>query len=334
MSGGSESTHADAGAHWPPRAMLLTAGFGTRLRPLTDVRAKPAVPVAGVPLVTRILRSLRAQGVTDAVLNLHYRPETLAAVVGDGGDTGLKVRYSWEPTILGRAGGPRLALPLIASDPFLLVNGDTLSNVDYQAMWREHQQSGALVTLALIKNPDPDWYNGVIVDDAGWVRGFAKAGEVPQSYHLVGAQIVAHRVILRAPEGQDVDSVWGVYPQLMAEQPHSVRAFICDAGFLDVGTTKDYVAATRQVAAAEGSDPWTPGRRFDVAPDARVERTIVWDDVTVGAGAEVVDSILADGVVIPPGARYDHCAIIRANGRAPRDGERLDGDLLIAPISR
>ncbi len=124
----------------------------------------------------------------------------------------------------------------------------------------------------------------------------------------------------------------------MAEQPRSVRAFICDAGFLDVGTTKDYVAATPAGRGRGRLGSWTPGRRFTVAPDARVERTIVWDDVTVGAGAVVLDSILADGVSIPPGARYDHCAIVRAahlleRGLAPRD-ERLDGDLLVAPISR
>ncbi len=113
--------------------MLLTAGV-RHTAAAADRRSARSrrCRSRSVPLVTRILRALRAQGVTEAVLNLHYRPETLAAVVGDGGDADIKVRYSWEPTILGRAGGPRLALPLIASDPFLLVNGDTLSNVDYR----------------------------------------------------------------------------------------------------------------------------------------------------------------------------------------------------------
>src|SRR3979490_3361045 len=88
-------------------ALLLTAGLGTRLRPLTDVRAKPAIPVAGEPMVRRIIRWLASYGIDDFVLNLHHRPETLTAAVGDGSDLRVRVRYSWEqPRILGSAGGP------------------------------------------------------------------------------------------------------------------------------------------------------------------------------------------------------------------------------------
>src|SRR5215210_2096536 len=91
-------------------ALVLTAGLGTRLRPLTLVRAKPAIPLAGEPLVRRIVRRLVESGVTELMLNLHYRPETVAAVLGDGSDLGARVRYSWEqPRLLGSAGGPRLA---------------------------------------------------------------------------------------------------------------------------------------------------------------------------------------------------------------------------------
>ena len=99
----------------PPRsALLLTAGLGTRLAPLTEVRAKPAVPVAGEPLVRRITRWLARQGVDDLVLNLHHLPSTVTGVMGDGSDLGVRVRYSWEqPIVLGSAGGPRQALPII-----------------------------------------------------------------------------------------------------------------------------------------------------------------------------------------------------------------------------
>ena len=89
-----------------PRALLLTAGLGTRLRPLTYARAKPAVPVNGEPLVRRILKWLTGHGIRDVVLNLHHRPETIAAVTGDGADLGIRIRYSWEQPVLGSAGGP------------------------------------------------------------------------------------------------------------------------------------------------------------------------------------------------------------------------------------
>ena len=98
-------------------ALILTAGLGTRLRPLTDVRAKPAIPVAGEPMIRRIIRWLTSRGVTDLVLNLHHLPHTLTALVGDGSDLGLRVRYSWEsPQVLGSAGGPRHALPSTCGD--------------------------------------------------------------------------------------------------------------------------------------------------------------------------------------------------------------------------
>src|SRR4029079_2711792 len=125
-------------------ALVLTAGLGTRLRPLTEVRAKPAMPVAGIPMIRRIVAWLAAQGVTDCVANLHHLPETVAAAIGDGMDLGVRVRYSWEqPAVLGSAGGPRLALPIIGADTFLIVNGDTLTDFDLRAMVDAHERSEA-----------------------------------------------------------------------------------------------------------------------------------------------------------------------------------------------
>ena len=112
-----------------PAALVLAAGLGTRLRPLTFCRAKAAVPVAGVPLIRRHLARLAILGVRDVVVNLHHRPDTIAAVVGDGAALGTRVRYSWERVLLGSAGGPRRALPLL-DDRFFLINSDTLCDVD------------------------------------------------------------------------------------------------------------------------------------------------------------------------------------------------------------
>src|SRR4029453_6220116 len=95
------------------RALVLAAGLGTRLQPLTLARAKAAAPVDGEPLVRRTIRWLTRPGLTDLVVNLHHKPETITAVVGDGSDLGARVRYSWESPVLGSAGGPRHALPLL-----------------------------------------------------------------------------------------------------------------------------------------------------------------------------------------------------------------------------
>src|ERR1700681_369815 len=129
-------------------ALVLAAGLGMRLRPLTTVRAKPAIPVAGDPIARRIVRWLAGGGVAKLVVNLHHLPETIARVLGDGSDLGARVRYSWEqPVVLGSAGGPRLALPIIGVDTFFLVNGDTLADVNLDELATAHAASGASVTL-------------------------------------------------------------------------------------------------------------------------------------------------------------------------------------------
>jgi mannose-1-phosphate guanylyltransferase len=315
----------------------MTAGIGQRLRPLTYVRAKPAVPVAGVPLIGRILRTLRAQGVVDVVLNLHHKPETLAALIGEGRDFDMRVRYSWEHPVLGSAGGPRRAMPLVGDDPFLLVNGDTLTGVDLRALWNEHHASGAVVTMSLIRNPEPKKYNGVLVDDQGWVTGFARAGQAETSYHFVGPQVAAHAAFAGVKEGEYAESTWGCYLPLIAANPRSIRAFMVDGTqFLDIGTVADYVRTTETMAAAEGTDPWAfRGRNARIAPSARVTRSIVWDDVTIGEGASVDGCVLTDGVTIPPGATFSNSAIVAAavaDGLTLRETERIEGGLLISPV--
>ena len=134
---------------------MLAAGLGTRLRPLTSARAKPALPVAGSSLIERIVRWLAGHGVTDLIVNLHYRPETITARLGDGAGFGTRVRYSWEQPVLGSAGGPRRAFSLARDERLWLVNGDTLADVPLAAMAEAHERSDALVTMAVIPNPDP-----------------------------------------------------------------------------------------------------------------------------------------------------------------------------------
>ena len=129
-------------------ALVLAAGLGTRLQPLTSVRAKPAIPVAGEPIARRIIRWLVANGVTDVTINLHHLPETITKAVGDGSDLGARARYSWEqPTILGSAGGPRQALDILGVDTFFLINGDTLTDLDLRGLFDAHAESGALGTV-------------------------------------------------------------------------------------------------------------------------------------------------------------------------------------------
>jgi len=317
---------------WPPDALLLTAGVGSRLHPLTLVRAKPAVPLAGVPLITRILRACADAGLSRVVLNLHHRPDTIARVAGDGSDLGLTLRYSWEQPVLGSAGGPRHALPLLDGDPYLLLNGDTLATVDLRALWAEHHAHDALVTMALIPNPEPQRFGGVLVDADGWITGFCRRGDPRPNHHFFSAQVVARAVFADLPDGVPAESVLRIYPQILADTPRRLRAFICDAPFIEVGTPADYRRVHERLAAADGVPPWTAGARAAIDPTARLDRTILWDDVTIGAGAVLERCVVADRVRVPPGLHAaDACLVPWPAGYAPRPGERRAADVLIVP---
>jgi NDP-sugar pyrophosphorylase family protein len=235
------------------QALVLAAGLGTRLRPLTDVCAKPAIPVAGEPLIRRIVRWLASHDVNDLVVNLHYLPQTITAVLGDGSDLSVRVRYSWEqPRILGSAGGPRLALDIIGGDTFIIANGDTLTDLDVRALVDAHRRSDALVTLALVPNREPEKYGGAIMKDDGTVTGFAARGASAKgSYHFIGAQMVHAEAFRQLAAGQPAPSIGGLYDALIAARPGSIRGYVSDAAFWDIGTPADYANTSAAFAAQE-----------------------------------------------------------------------------------
>jgi NDP-sugar pyrophosphorylase family protein len=292
-------------------ALILTAGLGTRLQPLTRVRAKPAVPVAGEPIVRRIIKWLARQHVTELTLNLHHLPETLAARVGDGSDLGVHVRYSWEqPEVLGSAGGPRRALPIIGSETFFLVNGDTMTDLALEPLAEAHRTSGALVTLALVANREPDRYGGVLLTPDGSFNGFVARGPgAVGSFHFIGVQAAHTSAFSALPDGRAVN-VHAVYEALAASKPGCIRGHLCEAAFWDIGTPADYWTTH---AAFLGSD--APERSYGnnarVDPGARVGRSILWDDVKIRARAVVEDCIVTDGVTVPEGATYRRSILIR-----------------------
>jgi len=236
------------------RALVLAAGLGTRLRPLTDERAKPAIPVAGQPIIRRIVRWLTAQGVADIVVNLHHLPHTIAAVLGDGSDLGARVRYSWEqPDLLGSAGGPRQALDIIGDDTFLIVNGDTLTDLRVAPLIEAHQASGALVTLTLAPNREPDTFGGVLLDHNGHVNGFVRRGAAAVgSYHFFSTQIASASVFEGLERGRAESTIGGVYDRLIATRPGSIRGYLTDAAYWHVETVDEYERTSADIAAREG----------------------------------------------------------------------------------
>jgi mannose-1-phosphate guanylyltransferase len=293
-------------------ALLLTAGLGTRLRPLTLVRAKPAIPVAGEPLIRRIIRWLVGNGVVNLTLNLHHMAETVTRVVGDGSDLGARVRYSWEqPTVLGSAGGPRQALDIIGADQFFLINGDTLTDLDLGALANAHASSGALVTLALVPNVEPLRYGGVRLSEDGRVLGFVPRGTAATgTFHFIGAQLAHRTVFSELPSGQPVNSIGGCYDALLARVPGSIRGLVTGANFWDIGTVADYWHTSSAWSQQTEAAPLNSR----ISSSAIVSRSIIWDAVEIGPGAVLEDCIATDGVQVAAGAKYQRKILMRATG--------------------
>jgi mannose-1-phosphate guanylyltransferase len=289
-------------AKWP--ALVLTAGLATRLQPLSSVRAKAALPVAGDALITRILRWLHAAGIRRVVLNLHHRADSITRIVGDGSRLDLSVRYSWETEILGSAGGPARAVPLLESDRFLIVNGDTLTNVDLRALAAQHVDTNAMVTMAVVDG-DPR-YNGVIADESGIVHGF---GREPGAFHFIGVQAVNAAIFAGVDPDKKSETVHGIYPGLIAGRAGAVRVFHTPEEFHDIGSPKDYLDTAIKMANREGR-PLDRGEGSVIAPDATLVNTVVWDRVTIGANARLSHCVVADDVAVPAGAHHSDCSLV------------------------
>ena len=262
------------------------------------------MPIAGEALILRILRWLRDSGVPRVVVNLHHRAETITRLVGDGSQIGLPVRYSWEAEVLGSAGGPARAIPLLEADRFLIVNGDTLTDVDLRALAAQHVDTNALVTMAVVDG-DPR-YNGVLADASGIVRGF---GREPGACHFVGVQAVNAAAFAGVRPDARSETVHGIYPPLIAGHPQGIRIFPTGSRFFDIGSPRDYLRTALEFSARE-SRPHDRGTACSIAPDAVVEDTVIWDRVAIGARARLSRCVVADDVLVADGARYADCSLV------------------------
>src|SRR3712207_1391026 len=153
------------------RAMILAAGYGTRLWPLTIDRAKPAIPFMNRPLVGYVAAYLAGYGFDDVVVNLHHRPESVREALGDGSRFGVRLHYVEEPEILGTGGAIDNARALLEGDAFVVVNGKLATDIDLAAALETHRRENALATLVLRPNPGRERYSVVNVGD-GLVTGF------------------------------------------------------------------------------------------------------------------------------------------------------------------
>jgi mannose-1-phosphate guanylyltransferase len=287
--------------------MVLAAGLGTRLRPLTGVVPKPAAPVAGLPLVQYALARLRAAGARRAVVNAHHLAGEMEAVAGRAAAAaGIALAVSAEPVIAGTGGALREARRLLeGAEVIVLWNGDVLFDVDLPGVVASHRASGALSTMVLAPMPPGASYATVDVDAGMAVRriaGHGPGGEglVPLHFtgvHVLSAALLDH--VPAAPFACDVNR--HVYPPLLAAG--RVRAVVAAGYWNDLGTPARYLQANLDVlsgrarVALPGADPMAGLRevvpRVQVAPGAAIDPS----------ASVVGPALLLDGVVVEAGAR-------------------------------
>jgi NDP-sugar pyrophosphorylase family protein len=305
--------------------MVLAAGLGTRMRPLTRLRAKPALPVLNRPLLHWTLEQLARHGVTECVVNLHHRPETVVAAVGDGRGLGLRVRYSHERRLLGTGGGPREVRDLLGKEPFLLLNGDMLFDFDLARLLRRHRTSGAQATLALKPNPDPRRYRPVVTGRGGWVRSLAGLPRPARgAVSLFTGIHVLDPALLDGLRPGPSEIVPDLYAPLLARGGRVLGVRVRGAWY-DLGRPSLYLASQLRMLArrcVRGASLVHPGARVSagarlvssvvgartvVGAGARVSRSVLWEGARVGRGALIRGSILTEGVQVGPSERVLDC---------------------------
>jgi NDP-sugar pyrophosphorylase family protein len=260
------------------RALILAAGFGTRLGGLSDERPKPMLPVADHPLIRWSLALLRGAGIAQIAVNTHHRGGLIEAELGS------EVAYSREPEkILGTAGGIRHALALAPhadESPLIVMNGKIIVDVDLQDVLAHHARSGAAATLVVREDPDAARWGAVTVED-GQVRGFYGAGR----HMFTGIHILEPSFILAnlPDDGEERDIVkQGYVPWLARGVP--IAAYVQRGYFQEHSTPERYLAGNINVLRGRARTPYPPGPTTGVDPTAKIEGSMV-EPVRVGAGA-------------------------------------------------
>lgn len=307
------------------RAMILAAGYGTRLWPLTVDRAKPAIPFMGRPLVGYVAEYLARYGFRDVVVNLHHRPESVREALGDGSRFGVRLHYVEEPLILGTSGALDNARPLLEGETFVVINGKIATDIDLSAALATHRREKALATLVLRPNPRRERYSEVEVDGTR-ITGFGglpasdKAGGVNDNdgfevikrtpLMFTGIQFLESRVFDYIPRGVFSHSVTDVYlPAIRAGE--NIAAHVAGGIWHELSTVARYLDTSVELMRARGRGVEV-GDGSVVENGAEVSETVMWENVRVGAGARVRRAVLGAGVRIAPGEVFESVAVVRA----------------------
>jgi NDP-sugar pyrophosphorylase family protein len=297
------------------RAMILSAGYGTRLWPLTEDRTKPAIPILGKPLVGYVAEYLARYGCDEIVVNLHHHPQSVRQALGDGSRFGVKLHYVEEPVILGTSGAIDNARALLDGDTFVVVNGKIITDIDLHAAFETHRRTNAIATLVLLPNVAYEKFSIVETAD-GFVRGFGgmpTADDTTDDPPLMftGIQILEPKIFDYIPRGVFSHSTTDVYPQAIANGER-LTTHVASGRWYELSTMQRYLDISLQLLAETGQR-FFAGIGSKLSASATVEQSILWDDVVVESGARVTRTVLGDNVRIGAGDVIEDAAVVCAS---------------------
>jgi len=321
----------------PVRAMVMAAGAGTRLRPLTNVVPKPMVPVANRPVLEYTLENLRRHGITDVVLNLYSYPEMIRNHFKDGSAWGLRIEYSHEPELLGTAGGVKKVENFLKHGTFLVMSGDGLTTVDLTRLLSYHARKKALGTIGL-KPVDTRFDYGVTLTRAdGRITRFIekpKWSDVFSNQVNTGIYVFEPQALGFIPKGKVYDFGHELWPLLLKKKKpifgYPMKEYWCDVGNLGEYRRAQHDALDGLVGISLPGRQIRPGVWVDesthlesnvkfnppclIGRGGHIERgttigayTVIGHRARIGAGSVLQNSILWDDVRVGPRVKLENC---------------------------
>jgi len=315
------------------KAMVLAAGLGTRLRPLTYELPKPMVPVLDRPVMAHIVDLLDRHGYEDVIANLHWFPETIRGYFGD------RLAYRHEPELLGTAGGVRNCADFLDGDTFLIISGDALTDIDLGAFVARHKAAGGIGTLAVKRVADTREFGVVLHDADGRITGFQEKPEPAEALSDLGncgIYLFEPEIFDYFPERPFVDWANDVFPALLAHDVpfhiHAIEDYWNDVGSLDelkAGTFDALRGELRvQVPGEQVADGVIAGDGSELT-DATLIEPPVWigRDVRIGSGVRLQGPLaIGDGAAIGDGVALKDSIVLPGT-------EVAEGSILIGAIA-
>jgi NDP-sugar pyrophosphorylase family protein len=321
------------------RAIILSAGYGTRLWPLTEDRTKPAIPILGKPLVGYVAEYVARYGFDEIVVNLHHRPESVREALGDGSQFGVKLHYVEEPVILGTSGALDNTRDFFRDETFLSINGKLITDIDLHAALETHRRTDALATLVLLPNTRRERFSVVDVNE-GRITGFggmpSSDASGPTPLMFTGITILEPRVLDYIPRGVFSHSITDVYLPAIS-RGETIAAHLATGTWRELSTLKRYPDISVEMLKEQGQR-YIAGAGCTLSESAKIDEAVLWDNVHVHAGAEIRRSVLADDVQIPAGTILENCVVVpRAlvEGKTPPEKAlhgHFEGENFIVPL--